>query len=323
MKGRRVLITGGFGFIGSNLVHHFAEQGAIVTVLDNLDPNAGGNRNNLGGIESKVKIIDGDIRDAACCVSAVAGQQLIIHCAALTSHKASQENPIEYEKTNALGTLNLLEAVRHTNSGARFISIGTSTQTGPMLRAPIDESHPEFPVDVYSATKAASEKYVLVYAKSHGMRTSVVRLSNVYGPRANIQTAKFGFMNYFVGLALQGKEISIFGDGAQLRTPFFVDDCVEAICAVCESENAVGEVYFATGDRHESVAAIAEMIVKQIGGTVRLVPWPSGNKAIDVGDAVISNEKIKTSVNWVPRTGLAEGLRRMREFYLPRLQLYL
>jgi UDP-glucose 4-epimerase len=320
---RRVLITGGFGFIGSNLALRCLELGHEVTLLDNMSPEAGGNRANVEDFAERLKVIDGDIRDDEACRQALAGQDVVFHCAALTSHLGSMHNPRENVSVNCLGTITLLDAMRQHNPGSRFVYVGTSTQTGPMRTTRVDELHPEFPVDMYSANKSAAEKYVLIYAKAYGLATSVVRLANVYGPRAHIRNAQFGFVNFFIGLALQGRDITIFGDGAQSRNLSYVGDCVEALLAAANAPQAIGEVFFAAADEHLSVAQIAAAIVECMGGQVRFDPWPKERKAIDVGDMLIDNAKIKQTLGWTPQIDLQQGLAQTLAYYQARLDRYL
>jgi len=219
--------------------------------------------------------------------------------------------------------INILEAVRRFNPNCRIVHIGTSTQIGRMIHSPVDETHPEFPVDIYSANKTASEKYVLIYGSAYGMDTSVVRLANVYGPRSNIKSPDFGFMNYFIGLGLQGKEITVFGEGKQLRTITFVRDVVDALVAVAESEVGRGQVYFAVADRQYTVSEIATSIVDVIGGRLRFVEWPRDREAIEIGDAVISNKKIREALDWSAKFELRDGLQITREYFADKLREYL
>jgi UDP-glucose 4-epimerase len=210
---------------------------------------------------------------------------------------------------------NVLEAIRRFNRDVAFVHIGTSTQLGKLVRTPADETHPEFPTDIYSASKSVSEKYVLIYANAHKLKASVVRLSNVFGPRASIHSPEFTFNNYFVGLALQNKPITVYGHGVQLRNVIYVEDAVNALIAAVRSPRATGQVFFAVGDKHYSVAQIAEATVKVIGGTLSFIKWPSERKNVDVGDAVISNTKIKESLNWAPEVELETGLALTRDYY--------
>ncbi len=323
MKGKKVLITGGLGFIGSNLAHRCLELGAEVTVYDCLDPLSGGNMYNLHGIENSLRLVVNDIRSMEGISSCIRGQELLFNCAAYTSHPNSMREPLIDIDVNCKGTINILESARRFNPEIKLVHIGTSTQTGKMCYSPVDEKHPEFPLDIYSANKTASEKYVLVYASAYKMRTTVVRLANVFGPRSNIKTPDLGFMNYFIGLALQGKAMTVYGEGAQLRNVTCVHDCVEALVAASASPVSDGEVFFAVGDRQFSVAEIARGIAEHVGGEVRFVDWPKERQVIDIGDAVISNEKIRKALGWEPKLTLAGGLAKTREYFAPVLGKYL
>lgn len=323
MKGKKVLITGGLGFIGSNLAHRCLELGAEVTVYDCLDPRSGGNMYNLHGIEDSVRLVINDIRSMEGISACIRGQDILFNCAAYTSHPNSMREPLIDLDVNCKGTLNILESLRRFAPEVKFVHIGTSTQTGKMCYSPVDEKHPEFPLDIYSANKTASEKYVLIYGSAYKLRTTVVRLANVFGPRSNIKTPDFGFMNYFIGLALQGKAMTVYGEGAQLRNAACVSDCVEALRAAAASPASDGEVFFAVGDRQYSVAEIARAIAANVGGKVQFVDWPKERAVIDIGDAVISNEKIKRTLGWEPMLALAEGLARTRDYFAPVLGKYL
>lgn len=323
LKNKKVMITGGLGFIGSNIALRCLEEGAEVTVYDCLDPRSGGNMHNLHGIEDSLRIVVNDIRSLEGISSCIRGQEILFNCAAYTSHPNSMKDPLTDIDVNCKGTINVLESARRFNPEIKFVHIGSSTQNGKMCYSPVDEKHPEFPMDIYSANKTASEKYVLIYGSAYKMRTTVVRLANVFGPRSNIKTPDLGFMNYFIGLALQGKPLTVYGKGSQLRNITYVEDCVGALVAAALSPASDREVFFAVGDRQYSVAEIAEAIVKNMGGEVKYVDWPSERFAIDIGDAVISNEKIKRSLGWAPRVAMADGLVKTREYFNPCLQKYL
>ncbi len=323
LRGRRVLITGGLGFIGSNLAHRCLELGARVTIYDCLDPRSGGNLYNIEDIRQDVELVLGDIRDFECLSAHVAGQEVVFHCAAYTSHPNSMREPFTDVDVNCKGTLILLEALRRFNPGARLVYLGTSTQVGRMYYRPIDELHVEFPVDIYSANKLAGEKYCLIYARAYGLPVTVVRLANVFGPRSNIKSPDLGFINYFIGLGLQGKEIPVFGEGRQLRNITYVEDCVEALVLAALSEQTVGEVFFAVSDQHYAVAEVAREVARVIGGRVKFVPWPEDRKAIEVGDALISNQKFRRVVPWTARYDLTSGLIRTRDYYIKCLDRYL
>ena len=323
LKNKKVMITGGLGFIGSNVALRCLEEGAQVTVYDCLDPRSGGNMHNVHGIEDSLRIVVNDIRSMEGISSCIRGQEILFNCSAYTSHPNSMKEPLIDIDVNCKGTINILESARRFNPEIKFVHIGSSTQTGKMCYSPVDEKHPEFPMDIYSANKTASEKYVLIYGNAYKMRTTVVRLANVFGPRSNIKTPDLGFMNYFIGLALQGKPLTVFGKGSQLRNITYIGDCVEALVAAALNPASDREVFFAVGDRQHSVAEIAEAIVGNIGGGVQYVDWPGERLAIDIGDAVISNGKIKKALGWAPRVAMAEGLVKTREYFTPCLQKYL
>lgn len=321
---KKVLVTGGLGFIGSNLAHRCLKLGAEVTLYDNLDPNTGGNLYNIADIHHSIELRFHDLLDFDRLVECITGKDIIFNCAASTSHPFSMRQPWLDLDTNSRGTLNLLEALRRFNPEARLVHIGTSTQLGKLQYQPADENHSEFPLDIYSANKSVSEKYVLIYAHAHGLKTSVVRLSNTYGPRASIHSPDFTFNNYFVGLALQNKEIRVYGSGEQKRNVLYVADAVEALVATALNTASVGETFFAVGDEHFSIAQIAQLTIEIIGsGKMISVPWPPERQATEIGDAILSNRKIRDRLGWMPQVDLRTGLSLTRDYYSTCLEKYL
>ncbi len=323
LKNKKVLITGGLGFIGSNLSHGCLKLGAKVTIYDNLDPNSGGNLYNVLDIKKDVEICYHDILNFDRLTECISDKDIVFNCAASTSHPYSMKEPWMNLDTNSRGVINLLEASRRFNPGVRFIHIGTTTQIGRLHYTPADENHPEYPTDIYSANKCASEKYVLIYGAAHRVLITVIRLPNVFGPRAAIHSSDFTFNNYFVGLALQGKDITIYGTGEQKRNVLYVDDAVEALIKAAVSDTTIGEAYFAVSGDHYSVAEIAKLTAKHVGGAAKLIEWPSERKAIDIGDAIISNAKFKKAVSWEPKISLVEGLKLTKQYYKNNLDKYL
>ncbi|NQT59783.1 MAG: NAD(P)-dependent oxidoreductase [Bacteroidetes bacterium] len=319
----KILILGGLGFIGSNFAKKCLEMGMYVTIYDNLDPNSGGNLFNIDPFKKHVELIVGDIINFEHLVQIVMDKDIIINCAASTSHPYSMREPWLNLDVNGRGVINILESIKRVNRNARFIHVGTTTQLGPLHYQPADEYHPEFPTDMYSANKTAAEKYVLLYSKAYGLKASVIRLPNVFGPRSAIHSADFTFNNFFIGLALQKKSITVYRPGVQLRNVLYVDDAVDALIAVTEADGAAGETFFAVGDEHYSVKYIAEKTSQIMGGSVHLIDWPKERQAIEIGDAVISNEKIKRALGWLPRVDLEYGLKLTYEYYKDKLGEYL
>lgn len=294
-----------------------------VTIYDSLDPKSGANRFNIEPFKREVHLVIGDIVDYNHVMQVVEKADVIINCATNPSHVDSMREPFLNLDVNIRGVINLLEAIRHTNSMATFINVGTTTQLGPLHYRPADEYHPEYPMDIYSANKTVSEKYVLIYAKAYGLNLSAVRLPNVYGPRAALHSPEFTFNNFFIGMALQNKSIPVFKPGTQLRNVLYVDDAVEALLAATQSKQAVGESFFAVSDDHYSVQEIAEKTCAVMGGSTYLVDWPENREAIEIGDAIISNKKIRRLLAWAPQVGFEEGLKKTRKYFDGCLHEYL
>jgi len=321
-SGLRVLVTGGLGFIGSNVSLECARRGAEVTIYDNLDPNSGGNIHNIDGHEGSVCYHPGDIGDLDSIAEIIRDKDVVINCAASTSHPFSMEDPWLNSDVNSRGAINLLESVRRYNHGVKIVHIGTTTQLGSLRYRPADELHPEFPLDVYSANKMVSEKYVLLYANTYDLNATVLRLPNIYGCRAAIHSPAFTFVNFFIGRGLRGQSIPVFAPGNQLRNLLHVDDVVHAIAKSIISEGLGNQTFHVCGDEHLSVHKIAEIVADHFNVDLDLLTWPIERKKIDVGDAVFSSDKCRKISGWVPEKFLASALPDIQRFYELRLAQY-
>lgn len=323
-KGKQVLITGGMGFLGSNLAHRLLGLGADVTLLDCFLAGHGANPRNIAGIEDSVEVIRRDIRDEAAVARAVDGCDVVFHIAAQTSHTDSMKDPWLDIDVNCTGNMVFLEAVRKTNPAAKVVYVSTRAVYGAPLQSPATEMTPPNPTDIYGANKFTGEAYHLIYHRAHGIPVTVIRASNAYGPRAQIEKPVFGILNWFIGLALQNKTIRVFGDGAQLRDYTYVDDMLEAFLLAGSRPEAIGRVYNAGAREQVRFVDMVKMIVEVAGqGGHEFVPWPDDYKKIEVGDFVADNSRIEKELGWAPRTGLREGLEKTVAFYRENLKYYL
>lgn len=314
-KNVRVLVTGGLGFIGSNLAIRLSELGSRVTVFDNLDARCGGQAGSLRGYQEAVEIIQGDLRDAGRVTSVIKDQEVIFHCAGQTSHPYSIHEPVQDSDMNCRAMLTLLEAIRTQAPQTLFVYVASSTQIGTMQYEPVDEAHPELPLDFYSASKTICEKYALIYHHVHGLNTMAVRLPNTFGPRAIPNRKDLGFVNYFIGLVASGGEIQLFGDGHQRRNVLYVEDAVEALLAAAANPACIGQALFAAADKSCTVKELAQEIVGTFArGSIRYVDWPDERRRIEVGDAVISHERLTRLTGWRPVFSLREALSRTRAY---------
>lgn len=313
---RSVLITGGLGFIGSNLARRLVDLGARVTVVDSLISDYGGNRFNLAGYEDRLHINIADVRDPYSMRALVQGHELLFNLAGQVSHIDSMTDPIADLEINARAQLSILEACRHENPQIKVVYAGTRQQYGKPHYLPLDENHLQHPTDVNGVNKLAGEWYHIVYHTAYGLRTSSLRLTNTYGPRQLLRHNRQGFIGWFIRLAVQGQTIPLYGDGQQRRDLTYVDDVVDAFLRVGAHEETNGQVYNLGGQHPVSLYDLANLIVDIAGqGKVTLVPWPPDRKQIDIGDVYSSYAKIQQALGWQPTTDLQTGLRQMIDYY--------
>lgn len=315
-SGRRVLITGGLGFIGSTLAIRLVELGARVTLVDSLIPEYGGNLWNIEPVRERVIVNISDVRDEHAMRYLVRGQDYLFNLAGQTSHLDSMRNPYPDLEINVRAQLYILEACRHHNPEVKIIFASTRQLYGRPRYLPVDEAHPLQPVDINGINKLAGEWYHLVYHSAYGLRTCVLRLTNTYGPRMRVKDARQTFLGIWIRRLIEGQPILVYGDGSQVRDFNYVDDVVDALLRVALSDDANGEVYNLGAPDPISLRQTAELLVAvNGGGRFDLVPFPQELRPIDIGDYYGDYRKIRARHGWEPATPLAEGLRRTLEFY--------
>jgi dTDP-glucose 4,6-dehydratase/UDP-glucose 4-epimerase len=313
---KQVLITGGLGFIGSNLARALVDQGAEVTLADSLIPQYGGNRFNIVDIHNRVTVNVCDVRDPFAIAYLLQGKDYLFNLAGQTSHLDSMTDPLTDLHINATAQLSILEACRKVNPHIQIVFASTRQLYGKPEYLPVDERHPIRPVDVNGINKLAGEWYHLLYNNVYGIRACALRLTNTYGPGMRVKDARQTFLGIWVRLLIEGKPIKVFGDGLQLRDFSYVDDCVAALLLAGSSDQANGKVYNLGGTEVVGLKALAELMVQLVqGGTFELVPFPPERKAIDIGDYYSDFSLIKKELGWQPTVDLREGLKRTVEYY--------
>jgi UDP-glucose 4-epimerase len=322
-RDRPVLITGGLGFIGSNLARRLAALGARVLIVDSLIPDYGGNLFNISGVEDRVSVNIADIRQQSTMNYLVRGHAVIFNLAGQVSHIDSMQDPYTDLEINCRSQLTVLEACRHNNPSVKVVFASTRQLYGRPDRLPVTEDHLVRPTDVNGINKAAGEYYHLVYNNVFGIRACSLRLTNVYGPRQLLKHSRQGFVGWFIRLALEDREIQIFGDGTQLRDFVYVDDAVDAFLRAGADDTCNGQVFNVGGFEPIRHNDLAELMIRTAGsGRVRCVPWPPEKKAIDIGDFYADSSKIRRVLGWQAVTPLADGLRRTFDFYRAHLDQY-
>lgn len=322
-RGRRVLVTGGLGFIGANLCRELADLGAQVLAVDSLLPDYGGNLFNLAGYDERVRINIADVRGHGM-QYLVRDQDVLFNLAGQVSHIDSMNDPFTDLEINCTSQLHILEAVRKNNRDLKIVYAGTRQVYGKPLRLPVDETHLLNPTDVNGINKISGEFYHLVYHNVYGLRASSLRLTNTYGPRQLIRHNRQGFIGWFLRLALLGERIRIFGDGQQRRDFDYVDDVVDAFLRAGASDAADGQVFNLGGAPSVTLLSLAQDLIRLAGhGSYELVPFPDERKRIDIGDFQADATKIRATLGWVSRTPLEDGLARTLAYYREHKEHYL
>lgn len=320
--GARCLVTGGLGFIGSNLALALRTAGAEVTVVDALVPRHGGNRRNLAGAD--IGVVVADIANATAVSKAASRADFVFNLAGQISHVDSMEDPIADLDLNTRSHLAFLELLRRVNPDAPVVYASTRQVYGRPQYLPVDEDHPINAADVNGITKYATEQLHLLYARTYGMRTCALRITNVYGPRQRLLGDHQAFLAVFLRTAFENQGIHVFGDGSQQRDLLYVDDVVDAFLLAAANQDASGDVFNLSHHEALSVREAAETIVTAAGsGSVELMPWPPDRARIDIGSYRGDASKAKRMLGWSPRTSFDDGIRETVAYYKPRLEWYL
>jgi UDP-glucose 4-epimerase len=315
-RNKEVLITGGLGFIGSNLAIELVRLGAHVTIVDNMLPRQGGNLFNIREIQDRVRVNFSDVRNQLSMNHLVKGQKYVFHLAGQVNHVDSMRNPIQDLDINCRGTLVLLEALKANNRDAKVIFAGTRGEYGSTVKLPVDEDHPTNPKGIYAVTNLTAEKMVLVYDDIFGIRGTCLRITNTFGPRHQMAHDEYGVFNWFIRKAIDGAEIPVFGDGHILRDFLYVADLVECLLMAALEDKAYGRVFNVGTGIPVSFAELAKIIVRVVGsGSVAFREFTQERKEVEPGDYYADISRIRETVRWGPRTSLEEGIRRTAEFY--------
>ncbi|HKG23043.1 MAG TPA: NAD-dependent epimerase/dehydratase family protein [Blastocatellia bacterium] len=322
--GKNILVTGGLGFIGSNLAHRLVGLGSKVTLVDSLVPEYGGNPFNIRGIESRVHVNIADVRDEHSMSYLVQERDYIFNLAGQVSHIDSMEDPYTDLEINVRSQISLLEACRKNNRDVKIVYTSTRQLYGKPTYLPVDENHIARPTDVNGINKLSGELFHILYHNVHGVRAVSLRLTNTYGPRQLIKHARQGFIGWFVRQIVEGSEIQLYGDGSQIRDLNHVDDVVNAMLVAAVSDRASGQIYNLGGSEAVSLKSLVELMIDvNGGGSYRLVPFPAEKRAIDIGDFYGDYSRIKGDLGWSPRVPLRDGLRQTFEFYRENIERYL
>ncbi|MFQ5601685.1 MAG: SDR family NAD(P)-dependent oxidoreductase [bacterium] len=324
LQGKKALITGGLGFIGSNIAHRCVELGARVTILDACLEPYGWNFTNIEEIRKDVEFVKGDVRNRNLLFELVEDKDLVFHMAAQVGREISLESPELDVEINCTGTINLLEACRKNRHGVKVIFAGSRGQIGEPIYFPVDEDHPQNPTDVYGINKVAGEQYLFLYSKIYSFPAVSLRLNNVYGPRCQMHAGFYGILNWFMANAMTGKTITVYGEGQQTRDYIYVDDVVDAFVRVAISDKTNGEVYFVGSGVETVFLDMVNEVIRAVGKGEKVhIPFPELRDKIDIKRFVVTYEKIHDTVGWQPQFDLRRGVEQTAQYYQKRLKDYL
>jgi UDP-glucose 4-epimerase len=313
--GKKALVTGGLGFIGSNLARRLAELSVQVTVIDALLPEQGGNYFNLEGTEGRIEVREGDIGELVGVEGLLEGRDFVFNLAAMTSHVGSVENPLMDLGMNCRSHLQFLEVLREVNRDCVMLYTGSRSQYGKAEYLPADEEHPFDPVDINGVHMTTVEMYHKLYSEIYGMPCVRLRITNVYGPRHLMSHSKQGFIHWFIRVGLSGGEIKVFGDGTQQRDFIYVGDCVEAMLQTAAEPVCYGKALNVGSGVPVSVLDCARAIAEKTGSSYRLIPFPEEYLNVETGDLYLDVSRMKELTGWEPAVGFSEGLDLTIDFY--------
>jgi UDP-glucose 4-epimerase len=320
---RKVIVTGGLGFIGSNLAMQLAQVGARVIVIDSSVTGCGANPFNLAAMHEQVRLVAADIGDPAI-AQEIAGAFAVFNLAGEISHIHSMRQPLRDAAINAFAQLRFVETCGRAAPGVRVVYAGTRQIYGVPQYLPVDESHPIRPVDFNGIHKYAATQYHLMWNDMGRIDARVLRLSNVYGPRMALSIPCQGFLGNFLRRALLGQTIEIFGDGSQVRDPVYVDDVVDAFLLAGAADDARSRVWNVGGAEPLSLASIAASLCRESGAPEPVLrPFPAEHKSIDIGSYSTDTTLIRRELGWQPRVSFSEGARRSIDYYRGELAHYL
>jgi UDP-glucose 4-epimerase len=313
---KKIIITGGLGFIGSNLAHRLVELGAIVTLIDSLNPVYGGNLFNVNEIKDRLHINISDVRDPSSMAYLVQGKDYIFNLAGQTSHFDSMRDPFTDLQINCVAQLTILEACRKNNPDIKVIYAGTRQIYGRPMYLPVDEKHLVQPVDINGINKMAGEWYHILYNNVYGIRALSLRLTNTYGPRMRVKDDRQTFLGIWIKRLIESEPLQVYGDGQQVRDFNYIDDVVDALISAALEEKANGCIYNLGSSEVINLKDLAElMIAVNDSGSYEIIPFPSERKKIDIGDYYSDYSYIQRELNWNPKVTLKEGLSKTIDFY--------
>lgn len=321
---KRILITGGLGFLGSNLAHKLVSFGAKVSIIDNLDPLYGGNEFNLQSIRDKVKVVIGDVRDESLLTPLLMDCDIVFHFAAQVSYIDSLNMPFTDLDLNARTTLSILEIIRKHNLPAKVVFSSSRMVIGKSNDILVDESVQTNPLTLYAIHKLTSEKYLLMYHADFGIPVIIFRITNPYGIRQQVKHSKYSLVGWFIRMAMENKTITVFGDGKQLRDYIYVEDIIEAFLLSTANPDSAGEVINLGSGYSSEFGGMVKDIVRIVGtGGIKYVDWPENYERVETGNFQVDISKLKSLTGWAPSFTLEQGIRLTYEYYKSNLSHYI